>query len=783
QEIAERFEHTIRERYLKAWLRDDAAGPEGADRVILLYAMSLIYATRDNALGQHIQNNARWWANSLGLSERIVTYYIESSTVPHDAELPAKIDARTGREWLEYSELLCGTLGVKDRAVTDKGLAALRVQPSLRSEAEYEALEEARLLLLEDESLSVTLSLILGELDASLASDDHRVFVQVAAAVEELTEPVPVLESGLGLNTLMQELGAIDRWRARHLEPSRVIDDRCGTEPGTAAAAMARRRAKTAITGLLESIPEQRVRDGLSFFDQSERLLEVGAVRGYGGGATVTISGYYTKDAFENTVAPVLREASTTLSGYALETDDRDRVRRHVKNAIAAYASAYRNELVAYYLGFEFDPGSQVALPFALEGMAQPSSWFADFLTTVTDNASLTLLDDEYHAPLESALETFSPLVKLLAEEDGAIPGLEPYTAIVAGLLPLMKASGAVAPAVSEEDGLDARLTGLGRLALQTLQGTEVDRRAQVTEWLEGARIDYSWHQPFNAPLELIYRYGEYDVEDEVEEAWVEEVLPVVRSVLSAYPFDGAAETDARVVDIEGKLRKQGSEPGELWTRFDRLIGPATQVRGDRIVMLGSIPAPMGMLDTLGDVQNLSEMLWDVDGKRVPLSLRVSPRALPTKEHDGRKASMAYLSSGGSAVYAFNQRPEPQTLELRWWDQGDSVVSLTMNNADGDDAKEFTVEEEGTTFSLYRLLDQGRDCKGKQCRRKPTSTTSLTQAAINKGRRCGRFASRGSAGKTVTWSVAIDDVGAVRRLIRLTFDDDPWAPFAVRDCR
>jgi len=39
-------------------------------------------------------------------------------------------------------------------------------------------------------------------------------------------------------------------------------------------------------------------------------------------------------------------------------------------------------------------------------------------------------------------------------------------------------------------------------------------------------------------------------------------------------------------------------------------------------------------------------------------------------------ASMAYLSAGGSAVYAFNQRPEPQLLELKWWEQGAAIVAL-----------------------------------------------------------------------------------------------------------
>ncbi len=778
KKIAEDFEYTIRDGYLRPLLEDEAAREGGADRVVLLYAMSLIHGTRGGSLGRHIQDNARWWANSLGLTERIIVYYIQSSTVTYDNELPAEIDDRTGRQWLEYSELLCATLGEGAGTVTVEDLERIEDVPSLRSQAEYEALEGARLLLLEDDSLAVTLAPILGEFDAALASDNHHRLVEVSEAIEELTEPGPEPQPGWGLGMLMEQLERIDRWRTRHQEPSQVVDRTCQADHGTAAAVMARTRARALIESVLESVPEERIRSGLSFFDEDERLLDVASIRGYGGGTTATISGFYTKEAFEDHVAPVLVEAAMKLPLHELEDDDRERVQRYVKNAVAAYASAYRDELMTFYLSFEFDPGSKVALPFALEGLVQPSSWFTDFLRTITDNASLTLVDDEYHAPLASALEAFTPLVNLLAETDGAMPGLEPYSAIVAGLLPLMNTSSTPSP---EGDGLEARLTGLGRLSLQTLQGLEADRRAQVTEWLEGARVDYSWHRPFDAPLELVYLYGDRDVEDQIEAAWVYDVRPVVRSLLATYPFDPAAEVDARVADLETMLRRQGSKPGALWTRFDLLIGPATEPQADRITLLGNIPAPMGMLEMLHDVEELSQTLWDADGKRAPFMLRVTPQALPIEADEGRIASSAYLAAGGSAVYAFNQRPESQTLELRWWDQGDAIVSLNMTTADAEEAKEYTVEAEASTFSLYRLLDLGHACKGRGCSRKKGDGRTLTQIAIDKGTRCGRYARRSNEGLSVAWTVPIDDVSK-KRDVQFTLDSDVWAPFAVRDC-
>lgn len=784
--ITDAFEKAIRESYLLPWLDErEYEGYEGyengADRVELLYAVSLIYATRDGALGRHIEANARWWAKSLDLTEQMVTDYIRTSRVIYsgDVGLPQTIDQRTGREWIEYQEQLCDALGRDTDTFTSAELLGMQEPLVARSKAEYEALEGARKLLLADDALAIPFQAILGELDAARATSGYGQMVAVSEAVIELTKPLPAAGEGWGLASLVAALRRIDEQRAHHRELSVVVDDACGVEHGTAASMMARTHASAMIEAVLEAIPSDRMQDGRSFFDESEQLADVGAVRGYGGGATETIPGYYTKAAFEDHVAPVLRHAAAELPELELEPDDRTRMERAVKGAVATYASAYRNALVTYYLGFEFDPGSKVALPFAQKALAQPSSWFTDFLTTVSRNAALPLIDDEYHAPLRSALEVFEPLVALLAEEDGAIAGLEPYAAIITGLLPLMDGTGAAAAAPAG-DGLEERLSGLGRLVLDTLHGKEIDRRAQVVEWLEGAQLDYEWHRPFELPVELVYRYGARDLDATVAEAWKQDVRPVVTALLAMYPFDAAAAEEVRVADLEERLRKQG-EPGEFWVRFDRLLGVVTQQQGDGVAMLDGVDAPTGMLEMVEDLQDLSTTLWDADGGRIPLALEVRPQALSTKPYAGRQASMAYLSAGGSAVYAFNQRPEPQLLELKWWEQGAAIVSLTMSSPAGEDDRESTVEDVGSTFAFYRLLDQARSCTGKGCAKRSSPTP--TQDAIAKGTRCGRGVSRGTTDLLLGWSVPVDDAARVWRPVRFVLVSDPWEPFAVRDCR
>ncbi|MEM9458692.1 MAG: hypothetical protein AAGF11_31235 [Myxococcota bacterium] len=785
ERVEREYERTIRTFHLEPWL-------EVNNRITLLYVVSLIYATNrpDDELGLLILENSQMWAEQLELSDEIVEGYVRAShdRTTVDVTLPDEIGT-TGQEWTQYLRRLHDAF--ERETIAEDALAQLRQTPVVLSAKEYEVLEEVRQLLIVHETLGAQLRPLLADgVDSQWAVNNEARLRSLAATLAVLldVEDAHTRKARTeywGLGQLKDELEYIEQLRQEQQPGTTYEFDTIehGFDTGQAATVMARTRARFFIRDTLGAI-SQRIAMGRAFFEARKNFPDAGVVQGYGGRASEPLSGFYTKLVFDGHVEPVLSYAANELPQRELTRDDRSRLESVIREAAEAYASAYRNALITYYQGFEFRPGSAVALPYALKPLTQPSSWFTDFLTTVSKNATMTLPNDEYHAPMARALEVFEPLNALLAEDKGAIPGLEPYAAIVAGLIPLLEEGGDTGAEATPEDGLRPRLSALGLLTLDTLTGTEVDRREQVSQWLEGAGVDYSWHEPFDRPVGLIYRYGSQNVEDEVEQAWEDEVRPVARPLLAQYPFDGSATEDAAIADIEAVMRQQGKEPGQFWERFDQLIAPATTQNGERYVMLGEVYAPLGMLELVHDVQDLSTALWDDDGARIPLMLEITPQTLPRKAYDGRVASMAYLRSGGSAVYGFNQRPEPQTLALRWWEQGTSIVSLKMTVVGAtDSSREYTLEEGGTTFSFYHLLDRARRCEGTRCSKETTGGLSLTRWAVARGQGCRRWAGRGTTELPVSWRVPLDAKGTVAREVRFVLDSDPWAPFVVRDCR
>lgn len=778
--VEARFAAALRQEYLSPQLR--CSRPLRA-----LYVVALLYASRDNQLGGLIREHQTSWAKELRLPAWIIDEYIAASDSDNaDIAVNAPCIKKTGREWLDYLQRLDGKLAMD--AITLDEAEALRELPPLRGPEEYAFLKQARQILANDNYLvgSLRQDLIEASFDWWTA-EQHATLVGIREMIRAHLLLKPESTQGWGLHDLVIELSRPPVQIPEHFEIT--IDDHPIVLDGSDLAALIMRsRARLVINGVLDAIPAARVEDGRAFFGESTLLPAVGAVNGYGGGPTEVIEGPYTRSAFETHVAPVHSFANLSLlpltvpedpaapatsrSAVRLAARDGRRLEQTIRAASGAYAAEYRRELVEYYQSFALEPATEMTLPFVFRHFWQSSSWFTEFLHATATNAAPTLPEgDPYAAPLGQALESFGPLVELLKSDSPVIPGLAPYQALLAGLQP--KLSGAAGQTGAPE--LHGRLSALGALMLDAYQGKAIDPTEQVRKWLISADIDREWHDPFLEPLKIVRELGTENIIGEVLRAWSHEVYPVVRPLLTKYPFLPMAVTDAEPEEIEAAVRTQGKLRGEFWLAFDRLIAPVTTRNDGELAMLKGLESLSDLLYLPRDLERMARVLWDNDGVRVPLKVVLRPAPLPSEPEDGHAAAMAYLRSGGGAVYAFNQRPERQTLDLQWWNQGMSVLVLQMRPLVGGEPVSYTIEADGA-FSFYHLLDRGAASKGMQER------GSLTATAIYRATRCPPEVSGGTKGLNMLWRVRLGDKRSATRDVRMLLESDPWAAFAVRNC-
>ncbi|NVB39241.1 hypothetical protein G6O69_15465 [Pseudenhygromyxa sp. WMMC2535] len=819
-EIDNRFEQVIRESYLEPHLED-------ADRVELLYVTALIYASRDNDLGQLVRDNRTLWADNLSLSDWVIDAYVDASREPYEraVELPDPIE-QTGREWTAY-------LTVLDACLTDGRLEHSEVEllqdklPRLRGPREYEVLGQVRTLMREDEDLHDRLAPLLTESLDSWSGSNYDALERLSETIAGLRLSVGKLE-GWGLSRLVSTLTKLPN----HSGTSYELDvGEVHIESETLDTVIRRSRRHELITTVLDDIERRRPIGGRGFFDASARLIDAGQVRGYGGGPSSRIPGMYTRESYEASVAPVLGFADAQLGGAGaaavvegdgsagdeaagdggaggdaagsaagadadsgsasaqpevvdLLAEDEARLEREIRSATASYASAYRQALDEYWGSFEFSPGSAVALPYVLKPFAQQSSWFTDFLRAVVDNASLDLPSEDediasYYADLRASLADYGPLLTLLAEDAGTVPGLEPYQGLMAGLQKQVEEAAEVSGDPEAEE-LSMRLSGLGALSLAILTGAEDDVGDQVTDWLFGAGVDSQWWDPFLAPVEATMGYGRENIEDQLATAWIHDLRPELDPLFDKYPFSPESSEDIEAGELEALVRMQGKLPGSFWERFDSLARPAMEE--GRLSTLAGVRAPAGMLATVRDLERMSNTLWDEKGERLPLEIALRVEPLPKEPVDGRSASMASVAAGGSSVTGFNNRPDPQVLVLDWWDQGSAVLSLTMSApVDEQDALSGTARPDerryrifaAGTFSFYHLLDRAvsPDLGARE--------DSITAVAMSRATRCARSGPVGTKGVSLGWGVL---VGETVREVSVVLLSDPWAAFAVRRC-
>jgi hypothetical protein len=750
---------------------------QSTSRVSLIYLTSVVLAKRDTPLGDLIIEYRHKWAQALELESWVIEIYVKSSVHHRDQipPLPEDID-NPGQEWTSYLRTLSRSL---DQALwTSNDFAELKAElPKLNSPQEYDLLDQARKLMLEEQKVlpNDVIQMLADPVDPWQPGEYEQL-----SALHELLQRLKFTipdTSKWGLAGLVHKIALVEG-PSEDYGFERVSLQREGAtvveiDGAKLDAVVVRSLRHELIASVLDRIDRERPWGGREFFDEGNAAADQGVIAGYGGGPRERIEGIYTKPSFEREVTNTLGFANSALyedtaavleataatngdaagdpavdaaaavqpaaelpsAPFELADDDRRSLDRTIRAAAAAYAVGYQQALLNYYDSFEFDPGSEIALPYALKPFTQPSSWFTNFLLTLSRNVALEFPAEDpggYFKDQQSALEPFRPLATLLAEDAGQIPGLAPYQALIAAL------QKEVADAVDETGDPEAseligRLSTLGGFALGVKTGINQDYEELISDWLFGAGIDPEWYGPFLAPVQEVERYGLLDVEAKVATAWKTDVRPLALPLLAYYPFNPDATVDARPDDIEQMFRIQGEIPGEFWEAFNRLIRPALQE--NKIAMVSGVRAPSGMLAMASDLEGMSHRLWNDKGERVELSVQFEFALLPMEASDQRYAAIASVAVGGGSVYGFNQKAEAQTLRYKWWEQGLSVVTLTMKrpgvdiDADPDASIRYRLTTDGD-FSFFRLLDKARGVSLS------TNNTTLTEVAMYRGTRC-----------------------------------------------
>ena len=757
RELEDTFADHMRTQYILPKLENLTTKTQ-ADRATTMYVVALLYASEDNGLEQLIRDNLPFWVSKLNLSLTVVSTYLDLNQDQYAATIEFA-PMYTGADWQGYVFDQLKPLYDQTAPLTQPQLDALEHDaPVLFDAREYEirrhviALLSARLELATQPSIKALIDSPLGVSDWVESNIDALSGISAAVTRSQLTPASPHtlgelardLERILATPATGREVHHLSRTQSAQTE-SFAFD----------VATWSRKLAQSSAALMIANAHATLARP-----DEALGFFAAGAAAGATAsdsstqGPSASLPSVYTAAAFAQHVAPALDFITTRAAGLGLSPDDQATLADLFHTQIADYAGRYAGALRAYYTSFRFDPGSEAALPFTLTAMMQPSSWFLRFLTTVATNAAPALGDGAYYQVMADNLQDFRALAELLAPAKGTIPGIAWYQQLITQLATALEpaAPGATAPAAGEP-GLATTLSPSGLLMLNKLTGADKDKVAQINGWLAGANVQADLASPFLAAVQAVYGFGLRDLDRAVGQAWANEMSPVITPILTRFPFQPGATDEVAVADLEAVLRAQGKQPGSFWTRFARWLAPVTVAHNGRYQWLGDVTGPAGTLDTINALARLSRALWDADGNPAALPVDVTPLPLDATPIAGRVPTMASLTAGAAAVYAFNQRPRPSTLALSWWDQGASSILVRLIKPGTTDTVTYSIDESGSAFSFYRLL-----CRAHSPNRAVARSCNAARGPL-------------------VWDVPLG--GVATRPITLTLDTDPWALFHI----
>lgn len=725
--VHQRLMNNVRQRHLVPLLRRLGGETEAQEK--LLYLLGLLFASQKNSLGTLVLQHSKEWVNVLGVEEALVTDYVQNNTDGEIAGIDLDWDflrLKLARSGVPFEEPLPWLLffrkvetSMKDRFITRAVLEDVRRQgrellDRVKRVRRYELSGQIAGLLQRMTPLGDKVTWI-QDRDVQLSQD---ALFQLLSYVVEQDMVYPSAE-GMTLVDFMNGAQVIlDLAGTESQKPHWNQEFRfqfAGESLAFSASDWSQLLVRSRVTLFMREFMARSGRSqGLLFFRGESVFPDVVMNASNDGLLLFTgkakVDGRFTRQAFEQEVKPALERIPEFLKSLPTTEDEKSRFSSFILKQAETYADRYVSAYRGFYSQFHIQSDSEGALRYVLAQMQQPSAPFQDFLVTMKDNTVLDMGEGPYLRQFGRKLGAFDFIRRVMAEKDGTYVELAKYLSILGQMQEELERAGLPVPRKKDDDSAELKglLSPLGRISLSIFRQEDDSYLSLVQMWLKSAGIPPEHQTPFLEPLWQAFALGKSDVEGVASKVWSELLDSYLKPLAGKFPFDPEAEAEISPADLEKLAHPQGT----FWKSFRSYLAPlcmeVDKVWIEKITPQGVYALPPGMLKTANHMAGLAQSLWNDKGAPRPLTILVKPAPLPPKEAHGPITVLSYFRSGASSVFAFNQQPSWQKLEMEWWKASTASVGIQRENfSDGQKSfREIAVPE--SDWSFFRLLRMGR---------------------------------------------------------------------------
>ncbi|MHC1724549.1 MAG: hypothetical protein AB9866_00750 [Syntrophobacteraceae bacterium] len=718
ENVRERFIDSVRKYYLQPCLMNLKTKEDAQEGSI--YLLGLYYATRHNELGKLVLANVAEFHSALNLSTTLVNDYVKNNERVEGKPLdmgslstpsrPGYGPLDNSLTWLLFFKKV--QKACEEPSISKEYLEALQKEADsyrriVEKVARYKLTAQLVNLLKRETAVGGQITWIQRR-DVDLEQESLRGFFN---KIKEKRIDYPTV-SGMGL---MQFIETIKTMAAQGQQK----DDKeykfhfSHENFDFTAKSWDNLILRSCITLFMREFLAQNKRtDGLLFFGNTSSIGYPDLVMNPSNDGLLfftgkgKVSGKFTRSAFEQQVKPVLNDLPEFFKTLPIAEEEKKRFSQFILKQTEAYADHYVSSYRSYYSQFRLAADSLGGLRYLLKQIQLPTSPFQDFLMSIKDNTVLDLGESPYLRQFSKKLGTFEFIRRLMTEKEGAFPEFDKYKALIQQMDDELDGNDPFVVKNKADDANELKriLSPLGRISLGMQRGENDSYASMVKVWLKSVGMDAEWQNPFLDPVTIAFFLGRNDVQSSVDKIWSDLSNSYVKPLYSKFPFNRKTEVEITPTELERIIHPQGA----FWKTFRDYLAPVcTEDSGFwsvRLSSLGIFRIPDGMFDSVNELNRLTSVLWSDKGVAKPIVIQIRPSGLPPRTEHAPIAILSYLRSDKSSVFAFNQQPAWQKLEIEWWKSNTSAVGVEFEALQGlgKSYREITISER--FWSFHQLL-------------------------------------------------------------------------------
>jgi hypothetical protein len=715
----------VRQRHLYPLLRRMGSETEAQEK--LVYLLGLLFATQNNSLGDLVRGHTEDWVDVLGVESALVVDYVryneDLNRIHLDWDFLQLKLAHTGvpfeepLPWLMFFQRV--QTSFRDTFITKATLDGIHKEAKVlldrvRRVRRYELSGQIVGLLQRMTPLGDKV-MWLQDRDVQLSQEPLHQFLSF---VMEQNITYPAVE-GMTLVEFMngaQVMVNLAKTEAQRPQGSQEFRFQFGGESFSFNAAdWNQLLERSRLTLFMREFEARNSRaQGFLFFRRDNVFPDVIMNASNDGLLLFTgkgkVDGRFTRMAFEQDVKPALEQIPDFLKTLAIADEEKTRFSSFILKQAETYADRYVSAYRGFYSQFHVRVDSEGGLRYVLSQIQLPSAPFQDFLVTMKDNTVLDVGEGPFLRQFGKKLSAFDFIRRLMAEKDGVCVELEKYKAILQQMQDELEKGDSPVSRKKDDDSAELKglLSPLGRISLSIFRGEDDSYLSLVQMWIKSAGIGSEYQAPFLEPVQQAFGLGRGDVESTVAKVWNELVASYLKPLSSKFPFDPEADAEMTPAELEKLAHPQGT----FWKSFRSYLAPVCREEDklwlEKVTPQGVVRLPSTMLYAANQMARMAATLWNEKGAPQPVVMEVKPAPLPPKEAHGPITVLSYLRSGTASVFAFNQQPSWQKLDLEWWKASTAAVGVARESFPEGQKNYLEIAIPESDWSLFRLLRKGR---------------------------------------------------------------------------